>query len=42
MDSVRRVVLESNKRWWALVAVALGTFITDLDTSIAPWRRPSD
>lgn len=33
--------MESNKRWWALVAVALGTFITDLDTNIVSLALPS-
>jgi MFS family permease len=29
------------RKWWALVAIALGTFITDLDTNIVSLALPS-
>ena len=33
--------MEKNRRWWALVAVALGTFMTYLDNNVVNVALPS-
>src|SRR4051794_14065630 len=34
-------LVEKNRRWWALVAVALGTFMTYLDNNVVNVALPS-
>ena len=33
--------MDKNRRWWALVAVALGTFMTYLDNNVVNVALPS-
>src|SRR5436190_3394448 len=37
----RGIPVEKNRRWWALVAVALGTFMTYLDNNVVNVALPS-
>src|SRR3954466_16358863 len=37
----RGIAVEKNRRWWALVAVALGTFMTYLDNNVVNVALPS-
>src|SRR4051794_39570799 len=40
-DGVQGDPVEKNRRWWALVAVALGTFMTYLDNNVVNVALPS-
>src|SRR3954471_14496403 len=37
----RGTLVDKNRRWWALVAVALGTFMTYLDNNVVNVALPS-
>ena len=39
--AVQGELMEQNRRWWALVAVALGTFMTYLDNNVVNVALPS-
>src|SRR5690349_24343959 len=41
MFNVQGELMEKNRRWWALVAVALGTFMTYLDNNVVNVALPS-